>query len=81
MILKYPLRTEKAIRLIETDNVITFAVERNSNKSEIRKEIEKKFNVKVLDINTEIRGKMKISYIRLKQENLAIDLATKLGLI
>lgn len=81
MILQYPLRTEKAIKLIEIENTIIFVVSRRANKSEIKKEIEKSFNVKVSGINTEIRANKKIAYIKLKQESPAIDVATKLGLI
>ncbi len=81
MILQYPLRTEKAIKLIETENTIIFVVERRANKSEIKKQIEKDFNVKVKAINTEIRANKKMAYIKLKNENPAIDIATKLGLI
>jgi ribosomal protein L23 len=81
MILQYPLRTEKAIKLIETENTIIFVVERRANKSEIKKQIEKEFNVKVKDINTEIRANKKMAYVKLRNENPAIDIATKLGLI
>ncbi len=81
MILQYPLRTEKAIKLIETENTIIFVVERRANKSEIKKQIEKDFNVKVKAINTEIRANKKMAYIKLKNENPAIEIATKLGLI
>lgn len=81
MILQYPLRTEKAIKLIETENTIIFVVERRANKSEIKKQIEKDFNVKVKAVNTEIRANKKMAYIKLRSESPAIDIATKLGLI
>ncbi|MFH1249380.1 MAG: 50S ribosomal protein L23 [archaeon] len=81
MILKQPVRTEKAIRLIELENTITFTVDRRTKKPEIKKEIEKEFNVKVKSINTQIKTNVKIAYIRLKEETPAIDVATKLGLI
>jgi ribosomal protein L23 len=81
MILKQPVRTEKAIRLIELENTITFSVDRRTNKKEIKKEMEKEFNVKVKSINTQIKTNIKIAYIRLKEETPAIDVATKLGLI
>lgn len=81
MIIQYPLRTEKAIKLIEIENTIIFIVDRRANKSEIKKQMEKDFNVKVAKVNTEIRANKKIAYIKLKQESPAIDIATKLGLI
>jgi len=81
MALIKPLTTEKAIKLLEMENKITFTVDRRANKSEIRKEIEKAFNVKVEKVTTHISKNKKIAYIKLKKENPAIDVATKLGLI
>ncbi len=81
MILKYPLRTEKAVKLIEIENTILFVVDRNANKKQIAEEIGRQFNVNVESINTEIRNNKKIAYIKLKKESPAIDIATKLGLM
>lgn len=50
-ILKYPIITDKAVRLIE-NNQYTFIVERNSTKLKIKKAIESFFQVKVIKINT-----------------------------
>jgi len=81
MALIKPLTTEKAIKLLEMENKLVFLVERKTNKSEIKKEIEKSFNVKVDNVGTHISKNRKIAYIKLKKENRAIDVATKLGLI
>ncbi len=81
MMLKYPLRTEKAVKLIEIENTILFVVDRRANKRQIVQELQKQFNVKVASVNTEIRNNKKIAYIKLKKENPAIDIATKLGLM
>jgi large subunit ribosomal protein L23Ae len=81
MILQYPLRTEKAIKLIELDNTIVFVVDKRSNKQQIKQAVKDAFNVKVKSVNTEIRSNKKIAYIKLAPESLAIDVATKLGLI
>jgi large subunit ribosomal protein L23 len=51
-ILIKPLYTEKIARLQESENKYAFAVARDANKIEIRREIEKKFNVKVTGIQT-----------------------------
>mmetsp|Transcript_126840 Transcript_126840/g.353209 ORF Transcript_126840/g.353209 Transcript_126840/m.353209 type:complete len:206 (-) Transcript_126840:112-729(-) len=53
-IIKYPLLTEKACRLIEEFNTYTFLVDRRANKPQIRAAIETIFNVKVLKCNTAI---------------------------
>jgi len=82
MKLKYPLTTEKAIRLIDMENKLVFVVERDATKAIIKQEVEAAFNVKVVAVNTLIGpdGK-KRAYVKLSPETPAIDLATKLGLM
>ena len=81
-VFKYPLATEKAIRMIEADNVISFVVDRRATRSKIKIEIEKKFKVKVAAIRTLITPKgEKKAYVRLNKEFPAIDIATQLGLM
>lgn len=59
-ILIRPLYTEKIAKLQDEENKFAFEVDRNSNKIEIRKEIENRFEVKVTKIQTMIvRGKMR----------------------
>jgi large subunit ribosomal protein L23 len=76
-----PIATEKAIRLIETNNTIVFEFDRSVKKPMIKKEIEAVFNVKVLSVNTAIQENKKIAYVKLDKKNPAIDIATKLGMI
>lgn len=73
--------TEKAVMMIESQNVLTFEVSTKMNKSEIKKEIESVFGVKVESVRTLIRGNKKYAYIKLNKKDLAIDVATKLGII
>merc|ERR1719162_787006 len=51
-IIKYPLLTEKACRLIEEHNTYTFRVDRRANKPQIRAAIETIFDVQVEKCNT-----------------------------
>jgi large subunit ribosomal protein L23 len=54
-----PLYTEKISRYQDAENKYAFEVARDANKIEIKKEIESKFEVKVLAVNTMIvRGKI-----------------------
>lgn len=76
-----PVATEKAIMKVESENVITFLVEENVTKVEIKKEIENLFKVKVDKIRTNVRNNKKVAYVQLNKKYLAIDLATKLGLM
>jgi large subunit ribosomal protein L23 len=60
LIVKRLLVTEKGTRLKESDNQYVFEVDSAANKLEIRRAVEKQFNVKVKDVNTMHRsGKAK----------------------
>ena len=76
-----PITTEKAVMMIERENILTFRLEKEKSKSDIKKEIEEIFGVKVDSIRTLVKGNKKIAYVKLKKEFPAIDLATKLGLM
>tara|TARA_Y100000310_G_C20435655_1_gene693603 strand:+ start:635 stop:877 length:243 start_codon:yes stop_codon:yes gene_type:complete len=80
MIIK-PITTEKAIRLIEIDNTLVFRVDSRNNKTEVAKNVEEMFKVKVEKVNILNRGTKKIAYVQLDKKNPAIDVATKLGMI
>jgi large subunit ribosomal protein L23 len=75
-----PLTTEKAVKLIELENTLIFEVDRRKKKPEIKEEIEKMFEIKIESIRTFTKLNKKIAYVRLDKKNLAIDLATKLGM-
>ena len=76
-----PVATEKAVMMIESQNIMTFLIDMRKSKTEIKKEIEEIFNVKVEKIRTLIRDNKKTAYVQLKKEIPAIDLATKLGMM
>lgn len=80
MILK-PITSEKAVRMLDLDNILFFEIERKANKEKIKKEVEKSFDVKVDKVRTFIRQNKKFAYVKLDKSNLAIDVATKLGMI
>ena len=59
-IIKRPLVTEKSNIQKETDNQLTFEVDRRANRIEIRRAIEQIFNVKVASVRTmQVTGKVK----------------------
>jgi ribosomal protein uL23 len=82
MIVKYPLSTEKSIRLMESENKLVFVVDNKATKQEIKKAIEDTFNVRIVSINTvnDNKGRKK-AYVKFSDATPAIDLATKLGLM
>jgi large subunit ribosomal protein L23 len=81
-VLKYPLATEKSIRLMESENKLVFVIDMKANKSDVKKAMEELFKVKVEKVRTFItpQGEKK-AYIKLRPETPAIDVATELGLM
>ena len=81
-IIKYPLSTEKSIRLMEAENKLIFVVNGEATKKEIKKAIEEMFKVEVDSVNTfvNVDGE-KRAYIKFSAKNPAIDIATQLGLM
>jgi len=80
-IIKYPLSTEKAIRLMESQNKLIFVVDIDADKDVIKKAIEDMFKVKVEHVKTHIQKKVKKVYVKFNEKNPAIDIATQLGLM
>ena len=81
-VLKYPLTTEKNVKMMQTENKLVFIVDRRANKTQIKKAAEEFFKIKVEKVNTLIlpNGKKK-AYLKLSPESPALDVATQLGLI
>jgi len=80
-IIKKPLVTEKTFDLIERENKLVLIVNKLSNKSQIKRAIEKIYNVKVLKVNTLItpEGEKK-AFIKLHPDYSAQDIAIDLGI-
>lgn len=77
-----PVQSEKALRLIEEANTLTFIVARTATKHDIKRAVEKAFQVKVAKVNTLItpQGEKK-AYVKLAPEYNAADIAARLGLL
>ncbi|MCK4319520.1 50S ribosomal protein L23 [Candidatus Micrarchaeota archaeon] len=79
MILIEPIKTEKAIGMIEFENKIIFRVAEKATKDSIKKEMESLFKVKVEKIRTYVTPKgEKRAIITLSKEFKAEDIASKL---
>jgi large subunit ribosomal protein L23 len=77
-VLKFPLTTEKNVRMMQEENKLVFIVDRKATKPQIKKEAQEFFK----NVNTTIlpSGKKK-AYLTLSMETPALDVATDLGLI
>jgi len=80
-VIKYPLSTEKSVRLMESENKLVFVVNRSAIKQDVKKAIEEMFKVKVIKVNLLINGNEKKAYVKLSDETPAIEIATQLGLM
>jgi len=81
-VVKYPLSTEKSIRLMESENKLIFVVDMRATKPDIKNAIEKLFKVKILKVNTLISTNgEKRAYVKFSKETPAIDIATNMGLM
>lgn len=81
-VIKYPVSTEKAVRLMESDNKLTFIVNLKATKRDIKNALKKGFNIDIIAVRTFItpEGKKK-AYVNLPKDKLAIDVATQLGIM
>lgn len=79
MIVKCFLVTEKSVAELEK-NILTAIVDVRANKKQIKREIERLFEVEVEKVNTLITPKgEKKAYIKLRPEYSAEDVLSKLG--
>ena len=75
-----PHVTEKTMNLIDQNNEITFVVRRTANKGQIKRAFEQLYEEKVERVNTHITTKgVKVEYIKLVEEEMAEELAVRIG--
>ena len=75
-----PHVTEKTMNLIDENNEITFVVRRSANKKQIKRAFEELYEEKVERVNTHITPKgEKVAYIKLVEEEMAEELAVRIG--
>jgi large subunit ribosomal protein L23 len=81
-VIKYPLVSEDAVTLIETENKITFIVDTGASKNDIRRAVEELYEVKVDRVSSVItpQGRKK-AYVKLTPDFKASDLAVRLGIL
>ncbi|MFH0954921.1 MAG: 50S ribosomal protein L23 [Candidatus Micrarchaeota archaeon] len=81
-VLLYPLVTEKAVGMIETQNKLSFVVKDSASKIDIKTAIEKQFGAKVINVNVirDRKGRKK-AFVKLDSKSKASDIAIKLGVI
>jgi large subunit ribosomal protein L23 len=79
-IILHPYVTEKSMTKIEKENALEFMVKKTANKSEIKKAIERMFDVKVKKVNTKITKYGKHAIVTLMPEYKAEDVGMRIGI-
>lgn len=81
-IFKFPVTTESSMRKIQSSNTIVLIFDPMANKRKIRFLMEKIYKTKVVRVNTLITPQgHKKAFIKLSQDQDALDVANKIGFI
>jgi len=81
-VVRYPLLSEDAVTLLESENKITFIVDPRSDKHDIRRAIEELYEVRVEQVRTLITPEGdKKAFVKLTPDFKAADLAVRLGIL
>lgn len=78
----YPLMTEVASRMLETENKLVLMVDLRASKDDVKQAVEELYEVQVEKVNVLItpRGEKK-AFVKLHPDFKAVDVAIKLGII
>ncbi|MDR5673287.1 Ribosomal protein L23 [Halalkaliarchaeum sp. AArc-CO] len=79
-VIKHPLVTEKAMNEMDFENKLQFVVDIDAAKPEIRDAIEAQFEVRIVDVNTQItpQGRKKAT-VTLSEDDDATEIASRIG--
>ncbi|ERH12041.1 MAG: archaeal ribosomal protein L23 [halophilic archaeon J07HB67] len=79
-VVHHPLVTEKAMDEMDFANKLQFVVDTDADKDEIATEVGDRFDVTVVDVNTQVtpQGQKKAT-VRLSDDDEAQDVASRIG--
>ncbi len=78
----YPLMTEVASRMLETENKLVFIVSLKAGKADVKRAVEELYAVRVEKVNVLVTPKgEKKAYVKLHPDYKAADVAIKLGIL
>ena len=81
-IIFHPQVTEKAVKLIESENKLVFIVAMDASRADVKRAVEILFEVRVKDVKIEITPQgQKRAYVKLAPEFMADEIAAKLGVV
>merc|ERR1712212_130615 len=80
--IRYPLTTEAAMKMIEDNNTLVFIVDRRANKNHIKAAVKKLYEIDATRVATLHRPDgLKKAYVKLAPDYDALDVANKIGII
>jgi len=78
----HPQVTEKAVKLIESENKLVFIVAMDASRADVKRAVEILFEVRVKDVKIEVTPEgQKRAYVKLAPEFMADEIAAKLGVV
>jgi large subunit ribosomal protein L23 len=81
-IILYPVMTEVASRILETENKLVFVVNSKASRTDVKRAVEDLYEVRVLRVTTTITPKgEKKAFVKLHPDFKAADVAIKLGVL
>ena len=81
-VILYPVMTEVASRLIESENKLVFVVNIKATKWDVKRAVEELYDVRVEKVNIVITPKgVKKAFVKLHPDYKAVDVAIKLGVL
>ena len=79
--IQHPYVTEKATLMAENNNVLQFIVDTNDSRTNVKREIETLFKVKVASVNMMMTSKgKKKAIVSFQDPDTATELASRLGI-
>jgi len=81
-VILYPVMTEVASRILETENKLVFVVSAKASKADIKRAVEELYEVRVekVTVNVTPKGEKK-AFVKLHPDYKAADVAVKLGIL
>lgn len=78
----YPLMTEVASRILESENKLVFVVNLKASRNDIKRAVEELYEVRVekVTVNVTPKGEKK-AFVKLHPDYKAADVAIKLGIL
>jgi large subunit ribosomal protein L23 len=81
-VILYPLMTESSSLMVEKENKLVFMVDLKANKHDVKKAVERLYEVRVEGVNVLITSSgEKKAFVKLHPDYKAADVAIRLGIL